>query len=252
MIVNYNLSAQVAINTDGSLPHVSAILDVKSDTSGMLIPRMTMAQRNLINTPANGLLVYQTNGVSGFYYFDNTIWKRIGVNAGHYVGELFGGGVVFWVNHTGQHGLICSMVDLDTNQVWSNVTDVLIGNAAQSHWNGFGNSMAIVNQQGHVTSAAKLCLDYTNNDYGTGTFSDWYLPAIAELNHLGNNIYEVQKALDTDGNPATTPVTTNVYWSSSEYSGSGAWGCGVFTNFQYENNTLLKSEPLFVRAVRAF
>ncbi len=44
--------AQVAINTDGSNPEPSAMLDIKSDTSGLLIPRMTMAQRDVINTPA--------------------------------------------------------------------------------------------------------------------------------------------------------------------------------------------------------
>ena len=58
---------------------------------------------------------------------------------GHYVGELYGGGVVFWVDQTGQHGLICSMIDLSDSQAWSNVTETLIGTSAQSDWDGLIN-----------------------------------------------------------------------------------------------------------------
>jgi hypothetical protein len=54
------LFAQVAINTDGSNPDLSTMLDVKSTTGGLLIPRMTELDRNDITNPATGLLVYQT------------------------------------------------------------------------------------------------------------------------------------------------------------------------------------------------
>ena len=59
----------VAINEDGSNPQASAMLDVSSTTKGLLAPRMTKAQRNAINTPANGLLIFQTDDTSGFYYY---------------------------------------------------------------------------------------------------------------------------------------------------------------------------------------
>jgi len=49
---------QVAINTDGSEPDASAILDVNSTTSGILIPRMYADDRDAIISPATGLLVY--------------------------------------------------------------------------------------------------------------------------------------------------------------------------------------------------
>ncbi len=64
----YTLKAQVSINTDGTSADGSAMLDVKSDTSGILIPRMIEAQRDAISTPATGLLVFQTDGTVGFYY----------------------------------------------------------------------------------------------------------------------------------------------------------------------------------------
>lgn len=52
------LFSQVAVNTDGSNPDNSAMLDVKSTSKGMLIPSMTLAQRDAISNPANGLLIY--------------------------------------------------------------------------------------------------------------------------------------------------------------------------------------------------
>lgn len=60
-------SQSVGVNTDGSIADVSSLLDVKSTTKGVLVPRMTLAQRNAIATPATGLLIYQTDGTDGFY-----------------------------------------------------------------------------------------------------------------------------------------------------------------------------------------
>ncbi|PZR27736.1 MAG: hypothetical protein DI535_09125 [Citrobacter freundii] len=67
-------SQSVAINSDSSKADPSAILDLKSFKKGFLVPRMTMEQRDLIPSPAIGLLIYQTNGVTGFYYYDGTEW----------------------------------------------------------------------------------------------------------------------------------------------------------------------------------
>jgi len=61
--------AQVAINSDASLPDNSAMLDVKSTTKGMLVPRMTAAQRDAISNPAKGLLIFCTDNNA---YYSNT------------------------------------------------------------------------------------------------------------------------------------------------------------------------------------
>ncbi len=66
------VSAQVAVNTDGSAPDNSAMLDVKSTNKGLLAPRMTLAQRNAIASPATGLMIYQTDNTPGFYYNSGT------------------------------------------------------------------------------------------------------------------------------------------------------------------------------------
>jgi hypothetical protein len=76
---NFVYSQGVGINEDGSEPNSSSILDVKSANKGLLIPRMTQAERNAIASPANGLMVFQTDGVSGFYYYES-LWKLIGSN----------------------------------------------------------------------------------------------------------------------------------------------------------------------------
>ncbi|WP_295791579.1 hypothetical protein [Mucilaginibacter sp.] len=52
--------------------NTSSVLDVKSVLKGFLAPRMTQAQRTAIATPADGLLVYQTDATKGFYYYNGT------------------------------------------------------------------------------------------------------------------------------------------------------------------------------------
>jgi trimeric autotransporter adhesin len=69
--------AQVAINTDNANPDASAMLDVKSTTKGVLVPRMTTPQRTNIATPATGLLVFDTN-LNAFYFYNGAAWTQVG------------------------------------------------------------------------------------------------------------------------------------------------------------------------------
>ncbi|MEO0583624.1 MAG: tail fiber domain-containing protein [Bacteroidota bacterium] len=68
------IQAQVGINDTGANPDPSAMLDISSTDKGLLAPRMNMAEREAITSPAVGLLVYQTDDKTGFYYFDGTEW----------------------------------------------------------------------------------------------------------------------------------------------------------------------------------
>ncbi|MCF8370122.1 MAG: hypothetical protein K9H64_00780 [Bacteroidales bacterium] len=77
LFASYNLTAQVAITTDGSIPDGSAMLDVKSTDKGLLPPRMTEAQRNSISNPAAGLIIFNTTSTS-LEFFDGTVWVIIG------------------------------------------------------------------------------------------------------------------------------------------------------------------------------
>src|SRR5688572_33486977 len=67
-----------AISQTGSVgigtitPNASAALDIQNTAKGVLVPRMTMVQRNAIVSPANGLMIYQTDNNPGFYFNKGT------------------------------------------------------------------------------------------------------------------------------------------------------------------------------------
>jgi hypothetical protein len=170
-----------------------------------------------------------------------------GGNFTHYIGEEFGGGVIFhlWKDAQGvEHGLIVDKVDLSTAQAWSNMDQTLIGPAAQSSWDGLSNSNAIVGQAGHTNSAAALCLNSTN-----GGQNDWYLPSIKELNMLWNNYYTVARSLTQIS--GTTQLGHATYYSSTESNYGDAWVFSFALNDGYASLNS-KYVPTYVRAVRAF
>ncbi len=70
--------SQVGINT--TTPDASSVLDINSTTGGVLIPRVTTAERDLIASPANGLFIYNTDS-DQFQYNSNTtvapVWEAL-------------------------------------------------------------------------------------------------------------------------------------------------------------------------------
>ncbi len=67
----------VAINSTGSAANSSAMLDVTSTSKGVLLPRMTVAQRNAISSPATGLMIYQTDAAPGMYVYTGSAWTNM-------------------------------------------------------------------------------------------------------------------------------------------------------------------------------
>jgi hypothetical protein len=163
----------------------------------------------------------------------------------HYIGENFGGGIIFhlWKDVQGfEHGLVVDIIDLSTSTAWSNIASTLIGVTAQSSWNGLSNSNSISAQAGHTSSAAALCLNSNN-----GGQNDWYLPSIKELSMLSNNYYTIARALaQTAGASELTLVD---YWSSKEADDFNAWAFGFGNMRGYVNG---KATVGYVRAIRAF
>ena len=83
VFLNSNLLfSQVSINNNGDPPNGSAMLDVSSTTKGFLPPRMTQTQRTAISSPSEGLLVFQTDATSGYYFFTGTGWILLGGEGG--------------------------------------------------------------------------------------------------------------------------------------------------------------------------
>ena len=72
------LQAQVGIGT--AQPEPSAMLDIRANGNhkGLLIPRISAAEKNSITAPAEGLIIYQTDGDAGFYFFNGQDWKNSG------------------------------------------------------------------------------------------------------------------------------------------------------------------------------
>jgi hypothetical protein len=196
---------------------------------------VTMGTTQLLSVPY-ALYAKSAGSVSG---------NSGGGNFTHYIGEEFGGGVIFhlWKDAQGQeHGLIVDKVDLSTAQEWSNVYDIAIGPAAQSSWDGLSNSNAIVNQPGHTGSAAALCLNSTN-----GGQTDWFLPSIDQWRLLWQARFNVNKSLSAIAGATELPNYSD-YWSSSEaWVFSFSYGY-VMNYFDYLYNGYLFS----VRAIRAF
>ncbi len=67
--------AQVGINNEN--PDASAALDITSTTGGLLVPRMTETQRDAISLAATGLMIYQTDGTVGFYYYNGRVGRGL-------------------------------------------------------------------------------------------------------------------------------------------------------------------------------
>ena len=82
LLFSVQVKSQTGIGT--TAPNVSAKLEIASTDKGLLIPRMTSTQRGNIASPANGLLIYQTDGVVGFYVNTGTAaspaWTRINMD----------------------------------------------------------------------------------------------------------------------------------------------------------------------------
>jgi hypothetical protein len=160
-----------------------------------------------------------------------------------YIGESFGGGVVFnlWRGADGiQHGLIVGLTDLSASKAWSNIVASLIGAGAQSTWDGLSNSNAIVAQALHTDSAAKLCLDSTADGQ-----TDWYLPSVDEMLKLRVNRFEVAQGLEL----ASGTKLVSTYWTSTEFNSTNAYLID-FSTLDINSNT--KGLGYKVRAIRKF
>jgi len=238
LLFSSTILAQVGINSNNSLPDPSAMLDVASTTRGFLPPRMTTTERNAINSPVAGLTIYNSS-TNCIETYNGSGW----VSNTHYIGESYGGGIVFYVYDHGQHGLIAATTDQSTGIHWHNGTARVTGTKGDGLNAGAMNTAIIIatqmadNQSGNF--AAKICADYSVTVNGI-TYGDWYLPSIYELNllYLQRNV--------------VGGFNDNRYWSSSEYltnSDIFAYAFWFFMGSSYPDGKELSH---YVRAVRAF
>lgn len=82
LLVLFSITAEAQVGVGTITPDPSAQLDVTSSSKGLLVPRMSFSDRNLIGSPATGLLIYQTNNTPGFYYYNGSAWVPFISDAG--------------------------------------------------------------------------------------------------------------------------------------------------------------------------
>jgi hypothetical protein len=203
-----------------------------------------------LKTPAAGDKLFGSDSSGDQKQFDMSAVSSnvFQYEIGQYVADE--GGVIFhkYLDGSTQNYLVVDTTNLSTSSAWSNVASTLIGSTAQSTWNGLSNSNAIVGQSGFTSGAAKLCLDSTNNSQ-----TDWYLPAIDELNLLFNNKFNVNRTLSGNSSfgsiSGATQIDYNGCWSSTE-DGSSSAVYFLFVDGYADAGG--KNSALYVRAIRKF
>ena len=152
-------------------------------------------------------------------------------------GQSYQGGVIFYIDATGQHGLISATTDQATGVPWG-CDNFSVAGISSNFGSGQANTTLIVNSGcGIAVTAAKVCDGLVLNGY-----SDWFLPALGELTVMYDNRFLIGG------------FTANWYWSSSEQPGANAC-CAQFQQFNggstwgYSGKS---STFMSTRAIRAF
>ena len=165
------------------------------------------------------------------------------------VGDFAQGGVVFWVDESGQHGLVCAKEDQDGGSgiYWNNGTYTDTEAHGDGVYAGEMNTTLIMANQGSNSNdyAAGVCANYTVTESGV-TYGDWYLPSKEELNLMYQNKATIDNTARANGG---TDFASGFYWSSTEYNFRYAWR----QYFDLGGQSFFdKSTTARVRAVRAF
>ncbi len=168
------------------------------------------------------------------------------------IGDFAQGGIVFWVDETGEHGLVCAKSDQDGGSGirWYAGTTGVTRATGDGPFSGEANTAIIIAAQVAIgddgnTYAASFCNELQITEGGK-TYGDWYLPSKEELNLMYQNISAINTTATNNGGVA---FAADYYWSSTEYNISSAWKQYFYDGGQYYYS---KTTTNRVRAVRAF
>jgi len=152
------------------------------------------------------------------------------------IGQAYNGGIIFYIDGSGQHGLIVSTADLLTNNQsaqisWKKGPNVVTGASGVAVGTGASNTQKIVNALGSTGQYAALLCD----KYKSGIYKDWYLPSKNEM----NLIYQQKSMIGI----------SREYWRTYAASLGKAWDQEFGGGFQFKDS---KKFTLNVRAVSSF
>ncbi len=165
------------------------------------------------------------------------------------VGDFAQGGVVFWLDETGQHGLVCAISNQSNGSIWKN-TNGVVYNTSHGIYAGKMNTAYInieIGFNGFGSVASQDCSNYmsiTNNI----SYGDWYLPSLNELLIM----YQNRLIIDTTATANGGEFFNNAsYWTSNYYGGNNS---ARYIDFSNGTATLsaLYDVTLKVRAIRSF
>ncbi|MDG1767742.1 MAG: DUF1566 domain-containing protein [Flavobacteriales bacterium] len=175
-------------------------------------------------------------GIVGDPYVVNAASGTCGLS----IGDTYQGGIIFYLDPSGCHGLVAAPTNQSTGDQWYNGSYIDTRAYGSGLFEGKYNTAMINFSQGGATSAAAIC-----QSISLGGFSDWYLPSIEELNKMYQNIGQGNTiGLGNVGGFADTG-----YWSSTEFVNDYAWIQGFGSGNQVYAS---KDFNVYVRAVRAF
>jgi hypothetical protein len=209
-----------------------------------ILPGPTIADNHTTDGSGTGEFVSNITGLTSFtkYYIRAYATNSGGTVYGgtrdfktksiYTIGQNYGGGIIFYIDETGMHGLIAAPADQSTNIYWG-CPGTLTGASGTAIGTGQANTTAIVNACSEA-SAAGICDNLTLNGY-----DDWFLPSIDELYEMYYWRYEIGGF-----------VTSESYWSSSEYDANMAWFQHFFDEGDNPGSKFYDTH--YVRAARAF
>lgn len=163
------------------------------------------------------------------------------------IGASYAGGIVFHIDESGRHGMVCAPSDAGafpwdmtpfSAQNWEQYNPPFVGAGATTVGSGSTNTTLIANTLGQNSYAAYVCSTFEN-----GGYSDWYLPSKDELNQMYVNLKVPNLA-------TFSSASLSYYYSSSEIDYRAVW-CQRF-NDGYQHPNSWKNNVMNVRPVRSF
>ena len=239
--------AQVGVNTNN--PDASAALDITSTTGGLLPPRMTTTERDAISA-AKGLVLFNTTlNTLQINEGDATTANWVSLSSAatsptYSISDVVNGGVVFWLDSTGQHGLVAAFSDVATSVEWGCLSTDLPNVSNVPHNGGvpIGLGAEIGDGFNNTNDILQDCPTAPAAFAARSLGAQWFLPSAKELNQMYVN------KTTLEGVSGFTAFSS-YYWSSTEYGFDNAWRQYFLNGVQFDPS---KSTTYYVRAVRAF
>lgn len=210
------LMAQVGIGTNN--PHITAALDIASNSKGLLIPRLTTTERDLIASPATGLLIYNTT-TNGIEFFNGTNWgaqmvKELKAQALLSAAAASNGSVpLLQPTNPDLANIVSNFSAMPSTTGYTNVTPV----------NGF-----YANQNGTTVAGSKIITMSSTAGFLPGAFiaeqgDFYYLEDGAKVVAVTATTVEMDKPAKTT---TTSAVRFNVTNPNIDYGGNLVYGNG--------------------------